>query len=55
MAQKRGDRLALNRELKPCPFCGGVGTLHSVDQCKTVLQYKKKKEKLSWIILISQI
>ncbi len=22
--------------LKSCPFCGGVGTLWSVDQCQTV-------------------
>lgn len=25
-----------NMELKPCPFCGGTGTLHSIDMCKTV-------------------
>ncbi len=23
-------------ELKPCPFCGGIGTLWSIDECKTV-------------------
>ena len=23
-------------ELLPCPFCGGVGTLHSIDMCETV-------------------
>lgn len=23
-------------ELKPCPFCGGVGTLHSINCCKTI-------------------
>ena len=22
-------------ELKPCPFCGGVGTLWSIDRCET--------------------
>lgn len=24
------------QNLKPCPFCGGVGTLHSIDMCNTV-------------------
>lgn len=23
-------------KLKPCPFCGGIGTLWSIDQCDTV-------------------
>ena len=23
-------------ELLSCPFCGGVGTLHSIDMCETV-------------------
>lgn len=23
-------------KLKPCPFCGGVGTLHSLDMCETL-------------------
>ena len=23
-------------ELRQCPFCGGVSTLHSIDCCKTV-------------------
>lgn len=23
-------------KLKHCPFCGGVGALHSVDMCETI-------------------
>ena len=27
---------AMNKTLLPCPFCGGIGTLWSIDQCDTV-------------------
>jgi Lar family restriction alleviation protein len=26
----------MNNTLLPCPFCGGIGTLWSIDQCDTV-------------------